>query len=238
MNIITASRSVLPTRARPRMRSIRAVVFDKRGTLSTEHVKEGWTREALRRTGRDYSAAAAKKRWASILEADGTPSRLKDPTGNTSPSRHRETFYAVFDDAGLDRKLADALFEVDSDIYANVFAVDAAETLAALHENGYKIGVLTNIHVDVQPAFERAGLHQYIDAYVESGKVGVQKPNPAIFRLMLKELGTPAGQTLMVGDRSSRDGVANEVGMPTLLLPPLTDHRECRLHLVLDAAGL
>jgi len=104
--------------------------------------------------------------------------------------------------------------------------------------HGCAIGVLSNIHVDIRPTFSQAGLDTFVDAFVLSGERGVQKPDPAIFELMLELLGTPAAHTLMVGDRASRDGVTVQVGMPTLLVPPLTDPHQRRLHIVTRAAGI
>jgi FMN phosphatase YigB (HAD superfamily) len=172
-----------------------------------------------------------------IRKAAGQPNRLQSPQGNTSAARHRETYYSVFEDAGLDDDLADALFAVDSDPTYNIFAADAAATLVSVIEKGCKIGVLSNIHFDIRPMFARAQLLDYIDTFVLSNEHGVQKPDPAIFQLALDELGTRAEQTLMVGDRPSRDGVAIEVGMPTLLVPALTDPSQRRLHLVTNAIG-
>jgi HAD superfamily hydrolase (TIGR01509 family) len=57
----------------------------------------------------------------------------------------------------------------------------------------------------------------------------MQKPDPAIFGLALEELRVLPAETLMVGDRASHDGAAVEVGIPTLLLPTLTDVSQQRL---------
>ena len=203
----------------------------------SELTQEGWAREALRRAGREHDDHAVSRLLHDIRKGAGQPNRLQSPQGNTSFERHRETYYTVFADAGLDDELADALFAVDSDPAYNIFAIDAAETLASLVENDCKIGVLSNIHFDIRPVFEEARLLDSIDTFVLSNEQGVQKPDPAIFRLALDFLGMSAEQTLMVGDRASRDGVAIEVGMPTLLVPALTDPRQRRLHLVTNAIG-
>ncbi|WP_281181926.1 HAD family hydrolase [Nocardia vaccinii] len=216
---------------------IRAVVFDWRGTLVSELTQEGWAREALRLARREHDDHAVRALLDEIRKAAGQPNRLQSPHGNTSAERHRETYYTVFADAGLDDELADALFAVDSDPAYNIFAVDAAHTVASLLEKNCKIGVLSNIHFDIRPMFEEARLLDSIDTFVLSGEQGIQKPDPAIFRRALELLGTRAEQTLMVGDRASRDGVAIEVGMPTLLVPALTDPQQRRLHLVTNAIG-
>ncbi|MBU3059969.1 HAD family hydrolase [Nocardia sp. NEAU-G5] len=216
---------------------IRAVVFDWRGTLASELTPEGWVREALRRTGRDDGARSVAAVLRSIRTAAGQPNRLQSPRGNTSYARHRETYYSVFADAALGDDLADALFAVDSDPSYNHFAVDAAETFTALIESDCRIAILSNIHVDIRPTFAAAGLLDSVDTFVLSGERGIQKPDPAIFHLALNHLGVPAEHALMVGDRPSRDGAAVEVGMPTLLVPQLTDPNDRRLHLVTRAAG-
>jgi FMN phosphatase YigB (HAD superfamily) len=43
-------------------------------------------------------------------------------------------------------------------------------------------------------------------------------------------------ETLMVGDRASHDGAAVDVGIPTLLLPTLTDVNDQRFSHVLRLA--
>ncbi|TQM30166.1 HAD family hydrolase [Nocardia bhagyanarayanae] len=216
---------------------IRAVVFDWRGTLVTELSPTRWMQEALRRVGRPQDDAAALALLQRIQAADGHPSRLRSPQGNTSAARHEETYRAVFADAGLDTELSDELFAVDSDPTYNHFAADAAATLTALAEYGCKIGILSNIHFDIRPCFAEAQLFDLIDTFVLSSERGIQKPDPAIFRATLDELGTHATETLMVGDRPSRDGMAVEVGMPTLLVPSLTDPQRCQLHVVVNAIG-
>lgn len=74
--------------------------------------------------------------------------------------------------------------------------------------------------------FVAAGLDRLVDAFVLSFEHGVPKPDLAMFRAALNELGTEPDQTLMVGDRASHDGTAVELGMPTLLVPPLTNARQ------------
>ncbi|QTR02278.1 HAD family hydrolase, partial [Saccharothrix algeriensis] len=111
--------------------------------------------------------------------------RLDLPGVDADTALHRETYYAVFADAGLDADLADALYEVESDPTFNPFAVDVAATLSALRANGFRVGVLSDIHFDVRPVFD--GLP--VDSFVLSFEHGVVKPDPRIFRIALDELG-------------------------------------------------
>jgi FMN phosphatase YigB (HAD superfamily) len=59
-----------------------------------------------------------------------------------------------------------------------------------------------------------------------------------MFRVALDALGVRPGEALMVGDRSGHDGAAVEAGVAPLLLPPLTDVSQARLHLVPAACGI
>ena len=87
---------------------------------------------------------------------------------------------------------------------------------------------------DVDAQMHRAHLTSaFADAGIDDALYAVE-PDPALFALTLSALGTTPGQTLMVGDRSASDGGAVEAGLTTLLLPPLRDVGEQRLHRVLD----
>ncbi|MGX1804366.1 HAD family hydrolase [Nocardia sp. NPDC055321] len=207
---------------------ITAVVFDWRGTLVTELDSRGWVREALRKLdGRGKNARIEEVAIDDVLGKIHTPellSRLQDPNGNTSKDRHHQTYFGVFRDAGLDDDLAKALWDVDSDPRFNTFAVDAAETIETLIDSGCQIGVLSNIHFDIKGFFSEHPFNKIDEqAFVLSYDVGIQKPDPAIFTKMLERLGTSAAETLMVGDRENRDGVARQVGMRALIVDPLTD---------------
>jgi phosphoglycolate phosphatase-like HAD superfamily hydrolase len=52
---------------------------------------------------------------------------------------------------------ADALYAVEPETGANLFADDVAPTLGALRRAGLSIAVVSDIHVDLRPAFAAAG---------------------------------------------------------------------------------
>lgn len=214
------------------MTDIQAVVFDWRGTLVTGLDPRSWIREGLRVAGREADEAAIGETLASVVAAAGEPDRLQGPTVDTSADLHRETYYGVFEDAGLDPEVADALYAVESDPRYNQFAVDVAPVMQSLVMKGRRIGVLSDIHFDLRAVFAEHGLLELVDSFVLSFEHGAQKPDPVIFRVAVDALGGTPAETLMVGDRASHDGAAVSVGMPTLLVPPLTDVGQRRLHLV------
>jgi HAD superfamily hydrolase (TIGR01509 family) len=138
--------------------------------------------------------------------------------------------------ASLD--LADALYEEESDPRNNPFAANAPAMLAALAAAEIRTAVVSDIHFDLRPVFAAARLDQYVDSYVLSFQHGVQKPDVEIFRIALDALAIKPAEALMVGDRPSHDGGAVAAGVPTLLVPPLINPADERLHLVVAACGV
>jgi HAD superfamily hydrolase (TIGR01549 family) len=207
--------------------SFRAVLFDWRGTLVTTLDEEAWATEALRRLGRDDDPALLAGGLATIA------GRLDAPGVDTDAAGHRRTYVEALTDLGIDEDLLDALYAVESDLTLNVFADDAESTLRELCAAGLRLGVVSDIHLDIRPAFVAAGLDGVVDVFTLSVEHGTQKPDPRTFTRTLRALGVEPEQALMVGDRAERDGAAVECGLATLLVPPLTTPSDRRLHRVL-----
>jgi HAD superfamily hydrolase (TIGR01509 family) len=213
---------------------IRAVLFDWRGTLAVGMTEQLWIERALARLGEQTANDSVRKiiddleRAAALPEFQDAWMRL-----DCDAEFHRQTYYRVFAAAGLRPDLADALYEVESDPDCNPFANDVGKTLRALSDRGLKIAVVSDIHFDLRPVFDKCALLELVEAFVLSFEHGVQKPDSPIFRIALDELGVEPQEALMVGDRPAYDGAAIALGMPTLLLAPLKDVAEERLDLVL-----
>ncbi len=206
-----------------------SVIFDWRGTLVTTLSPQAWAVEALRLAGRPAGTAEAEGVVRALEQADPDGARLDAPGVDCDAAVHRQTYFDVFAEAGIDPHLASALYAVESDPRHNPFATDAAQTLGRLKQQGVRVAVLSDVHFDIRPAFAAAGLHGLVDTFVLSFEHGVQKPDPAMFTAALQGLGAGAEDTLMVGDRSRPDGAAVECGITTLLLPPLRSTADRRL---------
>ncbi|MGY2129005.1 HAD family hydrolase [Blastococcus sp. SYSU DS0617] len=215
----------------------KAVLFDWRGTLVTTLSEREWVEQALPVLGRDCSPGAVDGILTAIAEANGAEDRLDGPGVDSDAALHRRTYLEVFADAGLDAELAEALYAVESDPGRNRFAVDVEETFQALRGRGVLIAVVSDIHVDLRPAFAAAGLGGLVDVFTLSFEQGVQKPDPLMFSRTLDALQVAPPDALMVGDRSRPDGAAVESGIPTLLVPPLRDVADRRLDKVLRLCG-
>jgi HAD superfamily hydrolase (TIGR01509 family) len=214
-----------------------AVIFDWRGTMVTTLTESEWVEHALVSLGREASPGAIESIVSAIADVNGEQDRLDGPGVDSDAALHRKTYMGVFADAGLDPALAESLYAVESDPRYNPFAQDVPETLEALRGRGIGVAVASDVHFDLRPAFDVAGLGGLVDVFTLSFEQGMQKPNPLMFERTLDALGVNPDDAVMVGDRSRPDGAAVESGITTLLLPPLRSIRDCRLHKVLSLCG-
>ncbi|MBI2963018.1 MAG: HAD family hydrolase [Deltaproteobacteria bacterium] len=82
-----------------------------------------------------------------------------------------------------------------------------------------RLGVVSNFYGNLRVLLEEGGLSPLLDAVVESAHVGVEKPDPAIYRLAAERLGLPPADILMVGDSFERDvRAARAAGMRAIWL--------------------
>lgn len=114
---------------------------------------------------------------------------------------------------------------------------DSVTAIAALHDAGIPLAVVSNADGTVHDILRGAGVCQVgpgplveVVTIVDSGAVGVAKPDPAIFAPALDALGTDPARTLHVGDSVHFDvRGAHAAGMPAAhfdprRLCPLDDH--------------
>jgi putative hydrolase of the HAD superfamily len=84
----------------------------------------------------------------------------------------------------------------------------ALETLKALRQASFKVGILTNGNEVVQNGkIDVIGIRPLLDAIVISEAVGLKKPDPAIFRLAAEKIGEAPEACLFVGDNPEVDVV-------------------------------
>ena len=97
---------------------------------------------------------------------------------------------------------------------------------------GLVAGVISNSNGTVRSILEAAGLADALDFVIDSCVVGVEKPDPRIFALGLREAGVAAGEAVYVGDLYSVDVLgARAAGIDAILLDPRGHWgpRDCRL---------
>jgi HAD superfamily hydrolase (TIGR01509 family) len=90
-----------------------------------------------------------------------------------------------------------------------------------LRRAGLRLGVVSNSDGRVEEALAAAGIRDRFDVVLDSALVGVEKPDPAIFRAALAALGVGPEHALYVGDLYDVDVVgARAAGMEAMLLVP------------------
>ena len=83
---------------------------------------------------------------------------------------------------------------------------DVYDTLTALRERGYLIGIITNGTPRTQSLkIDHSGLRRYTDLVVLAGDEGIQKPDVRIFRMAAARLGVPPTACVFVGDHPVND---------------------------------
>ena len=156
---------------------------------------------------------------------------------DSSPELHRPMSMQLFERAGVDEELAEALYRVEWDQASRPLYPDVPEVLAAVRAMGVKMALVSNIHFDIRASCAEQGIDTFIDAYVLSFEHGFQKPDPRMFQMALDALGVEAGEALMVGDWAPVDGGAVSIGIATLILPRPTELIPRGLDVVLRLLG-
>ncbi len=208
-------------------RSCRVLFFDAAGTLIYlprsvgEHYREvalpfGVATEAraLDRAFRDA--------WKTTPEPDPTDGPRPDDNKGWWRALVGRVFNAVLTDDERRRFDLPAYFE---QVYAHfaqtgVWAVypDVSGALENLRADGYRLGVVSNFDRRLRTVLTDLGLTEFFEDIVISSEVGVDKPDPRIFRHALTRFGVAADEALHVGDDPHKDWGAETAGLQVFRL--------------------
>ncbi len=97
----------------------------------------------------------------------------------------------------------------------------AKKLLAALHAEGYKLGVMVNYNADrvFQRAVDYLGIRQWLDLCITSAAVEYRKPDPRFFEIALTQWDALPYEVVVVGDsRKEEIAGALETGCLSVLL--------------------
>jgi HAD superfamily hydrolase (TIGR01509 family) len=217
--------------------AIEAVLFDFSNTIFRMIDVGSWLRRVASHTGRVEALAepAALAALASALaDAMARPDiRARQIERDTSSEAHRRAMYAWFGAVEFLRGYEQAAYDIMADDESWQPYPDTEPVLRALRYRGIPLGIVSDIGWDLRTHLARHGLADLFDAVTLSCEVGVEKPDPRIFRKACSDLGVDPRAALMVGDSPVRDGGANAVGMRAFILS--AEHRtgERGLHEVL-----
>jgi epoxide hydrolase-like predicted phosphatase len=149
---------------------------------------------------------------AALTERDGTPPLYRLETGSITE--------AEFIDAMSAELTARLGHEVRLDRFGERYLghltpnTELIEHMRSLRSRGYRMAICTN-NVREWESTWRAMLpvDEIFELVVDSGFVGMRKPDRRIYELTLERLGVPAGATLFVDDVEVNCDAARELGM-------------------------
>lgn len=100
----------------------------------------------------------------------------------------------------------------ETTFFARRLRPDAKDTLQALKNRGYQLGVISNTSSGTQVfrTLDEYGIRSYFECVVLSSLEGVRKPAKAIFDAALSALGAKAETSAYVGDTLSRDVIGSK----------------------------
>jgi len=196
----------------------KAVFFDWFNTLAVYYPpREELQSQAIREFGFNVSAEQVKPAllYADKLVFDENakyPMRLRSKEDQNEVYVRYETL--LLRNVGID--LTDEvstvakIFKRAEELYSNIgFALydDVVPVMKKLREKDLKIGLITNLEIDMKPFCSKLGLDPYLDFIVTSGEAGSDKPQPEIFLLALKKAGVESSEAIHVGDQYKIDAV-------------------------------
>ncbi len=165
----------------------------------------------------------------SMVSDEFTRAAVEEELWTTHPDRSRRFWIRVYERflAALEITNANGLTDTLYTVFTAIENYDAFEdvrpTLEHLRDQGYRLGVISNFEPWLEALLARLALDELLPLRVISGIEGVEKPDPAIFRLAIERSGLAPEEMVYVGDIPDFDIV------PTAALgmfPVLIDRRE------------
>jgi len=93
--------------------------------------------------------------------------------------------------------------------------------LDTVRARGVKVAIISNSEGMLDRLFADLGVLQHFDIVVDSGKLGIEKPDPRIFRVALDHFHVPAERALHLGDVFATDILgARAAGLRHALIDP------------------
>ena len=204
-------------------RALRAIFFDAGNTLihmDYEAIAAALGREGVVATAVDVQRAE----WRARVRLDAT----FQPGGSTEhPSTGERYLTFLLDELGVARPATRAALIAWRSAYNvprglwTVAEPDAEAALALARRSGLVTAVISNSNGTIAEILDGLGLGRHLDFVIDSAKVGVEKPDPRIFRLALERAEIAPAEAAYVGDLYSIDVLgARAAGLHAILMDP------------------
>jgi len=192
---------------------LRAIFFDYGGTL------DGAGSHWLTRFGEQYQRAGLDLPFERLRAAfdHGTRCAYGDPSVARLGLRALVDYHVLhqFEHLGItDATYAAAV--ADGFVRASRAGLESSREVLHLLRRRVTLGVVSNFYGNVRRILEEVDLAALFTAIIDSGVVGVRKPDPAIFALAVHQVGCAPAEALYVGDSVEKDMVgARAAGLRT-----------------------
>lgn len=220
---------------------IKSVFFDWSNTLADFYPpREELQSQALRERGIDISTERVKPALffadTYIYEANASKSlstRSREELAALYTEYERILLARTGMDFPDDPSFLTGIIQRTQELFKDsriVLYDDVIPVLSGLKQEGFTVGLITNIEYDMEPLLRELGLSPILDLVATSREVGVAKPDPEIFRFALERAGTDPDDSVHVGDSYTVDVEgARAVGINAILIdrhevyPDVTD---------------
>lgn len=169
----------------------KAIIFDFFDVIHSDPFQRWLKKHDYERSG-EFAKSAQQVDFGRISYAEHYE-RLSELSGQSAQS-----IKEVFDDTQL----------IDRDM---------VELITSLRGR-YKIGLLSNAGGQyLRPILKEHGLTDLFDEIAISGEVGIIKPDPAIFKHTLKQMGIESAEAVFIDDNPSNTAAAETVGIRSIV---------------------
>jgi HAD superfamily hydrolase (TIGR01509 family) len=223
---------------------LRAIFFDAGNTLI--HMDYDAIAAALRREGVVVTAVDVQRaEWRARVRLDAT---FQPGASTEHPSTGERYLAFLLEELGVASPATRAALIAWRRAYNlprglwTVAEPEAEAALALARRSGLLTAVISNSNGTIAEILDGLGLGRHLDFVIDSAKVGVEKPDPRIFRLALERAGIAPAEAAYVGDLYSIDVLgARAAGLHAILMDPgrCWPPRDCPTAMtILDAVRL
>jgi putative hydrolase of the HAD superfamily len=204
------------------LKAIKAIFFDAGGTLV--HLDSTRLSKLFKDELGCELALEGFSRAQSL--AMDTVARLAAEGVGTTDTLKRQFYTTLLPEIGLAQdKLSQAvecaLKLAQAEMLWRSADAGTAPVLRELKRRGFALAIISNADGRLEKSFAQTGFTEHFDFFIDSFVVGVEKPDPAIFRFALEQAGVAPHQAAHVGDIYSVDVLgARRAGLLPILYDP------------------
>lgn len=191
---------------------VKALFVDAAGTLlrPREPIGVTYTRFARAR-GHEADPVGVEHRFRAALKSAAGQRQTGD--GRAYWSR------VVAESVGVDdERLFEDLYEWYAQPKAWWIDTEALEVLGRIARQGVRLGIISNWDRRLRTLYQRFALERMFTVLICSAELGVEKPDPWIFKIACRTAGVSPRQAIHIGDDPEKDVAgANRAGLVGML---------------------